>query len=314
MKIAVVSTVKATLSELEILLAHYRYIGVDRFFLYFDDPRDPGLAEFEADGWLQMTSCDDRHWGGCPGGRPSAIERRQEWNATQALNLAREDGCEWIIHIDSDELVWSERPIRQALSKTDAGVVRFAVREAVSDREQFDSIFEPALFKVPTHWLKVKLAGLLGCRRSIYHGRYFRGHLTSKAAVRIRDNIVDLGIHGPDTCPGDLTVIFNAEILLLHFDCIGFENWCQKWGRRADNTAFAQSLRDNRLKQFRAFADAQRAGDTALHELYRRLHVIPRYERWILQKLGMLERHSLPHIQQLVQRKDAFGFPRSGGA
>ena len=295
-KVAVVSTVKTPLDELRPFVEHYRHIGVDRFFLFFDDGEDSAYDAFDYPDWLIKTRCTQAYWDEADAGRPETIERRQEVNATRALEAARADGFEWIIHIDNDELIHALQPLQQVLAQAQGDVLRFAAREAVSDQEDYDSIFEPTLFKVPVGRWPMLGARLLGCRRALYLGRYFRGHLTSKAAVRISDRIVDLGIHGPDTCPDDLRITATDQLVLLHYDCIGFDNWRRKWSRRTDGSATAQYLGGNRLKQMQAFAAAESQGEAALRTLYRRLHVIPPYEQAVLRRLGMLEQIKLPHL------------------
>ena len=102
------------------------------------------------------------------------------------------------------------------------------------------------------------------------------------------------GIHGPNEYDRNTTIIENTrEIGLLHFDCVGFESWTTKWGRRLDGSSKSLSLRPNRVNQLQAFTQANQKGNKALRNLYKRFHVIPVREKGILFLLGMLTRVKL---------------------
>jgi hypothetical protein len=211
-------------------------------------------------------------------------------NASAGLEIARESGYDWIIHIDSDELLYSKEILGTILSKMKKNVVRFAIREAVPDQEDYTDVFsEVTLFKKPASRLKLMVAMGLGCRKAFFRGEYFRGHLASKTAVRVKSNITRMGIHRPESAEGTVSIENTDRIQLLHFDCCGLAAWKTKWTRRLGETALATKMRKNRRRQGEVFARAShQGGDQVLLDLYRRLYFIPQREKRILTRLHML--------------------------
>lgn len=296
-KVATVSTVKAPIDELQVFIENQQSIGVDHIILFFDDPTDAAMAAVANDDKLTLIPCSEAYWQAKAKQRPDSIEQRQSINATVGLQLAREHGCQWIIHIDSDELLYPLTDLHAVLTQCHADLVKFEVLEAVSEQVEYTDIFVPDLFKRPPNAIQLRLARWLGCKRAIFNGQYFRGHLASKVAVRITDKIKSLAIHGPQQVDGPLSLQTTREVKLLHFDCIGFAAWKRKWSRRLDGSATATNMRGNRQQQYAKFIQAFAQGDEALLQLYQQLQVIPAYEKRILTMLGMLIRLKNPHIR-----------------
>lgn len=289
-KIAIVSTVKAPISELKIFVEHHCKIGIDHIILFFDDPEDDAFDYFANYGNVVAIACDEHYWVETASNRPVNIEGRQVLNANKGFIIAKENSCDWIIHIDSDELIYPTNRLHDLLNNCNADLLKFEVLEAVSEKKEYEHIFVPSLFKRTPNQFQIKLAQLFGCRSAIYNGEFFRGHLASKVAVKISENILSLGIHGPKFSSGDVILKSTRRIKLLHYDCIGFEAWKRKWSRRFDGTATASEMRENRQQQFDEFRSALEEGDEALSVLYQKMQVIPKKERAVLHKLNMLIR------------------------
>jgi hypothetical protein len=293
---ATISTVKAPIKELSMFVNYHINSGIDMVILFLDDPHDTAFSFFLDYSKVHVTLCTDEYWDqsrSC-GTRPASIEERQNINVNKGAAIASDYGCEWIIHIDSDELIQATTNLKSELArckKVDA--IKFTVLEAVSERTHYENIFMPIWFKANPTWRRIGLAQKLGCKRAIFEGEYFRGHLASKMAIRVSSKIKKYRIHDAETFCGKLDVDSTDSIKLLHFDCIGIENWITKWHRRLDGTAIAKDMRENRRKQMGLFEAAINKDKEALVHLYGALHKIPLYEKLVLFLLGMLKKISI---------------------
>jgi len=288
-RIAVISTVRTPLAELRMFVHHHLEVGVDRVILYFDDPADEALPEFCGYGRVTTIACTDEYWKNRGTLRPKAIEQRQITNVNHGMTLARGSGCRWAVHIDSDELIAPVVDLKHVLDGCEADVLRFEMFEAVSERAAYPHIFAPTLFKAKPRRRQQILAKLLGCNRSFFQGQYFRGHNTSKRAFALNGKVSEAGIHGPIQANEDAVWKATRAIRLLHYDCVGFDNWRTKWSRRLDGTGYASQIRPHRAEQFRLFREAFEQGEEELLCLYERLYLIPWSEKLVLRALGLLK-------------------------
>lgn len=308
--VATVTTLRASWEVTQAFVAYHLNIGVDHLYLYFDDPRDEALARLADEPRVTCIPCDDAHWAAVdrlvcrdytvrawtPDDGALTLIERQTTNANHALALARRAGFDWLVHIDSDELVHAPDGLARTLAATppDVTEVRFRIREAIPGGFVLAHPFADIdLFKVPASPAKRALLQRLRCR-IIYNGEYFRGHAESKCAVRCAWDMAAMGIHAPvarPTAPG--RCVESSRIALLHFDCAGFDAWKDKWRHMV--TPQDRGMRPNRRAQLEAFRAAWRSfeqddDDRALRRLYRGMNVPSLYQRVWLNLLGMVER------------------------
>jgi hypothetical protein len=290
-KIAIVSMVKAPLHELRIFVHYHLNIGIDEIILLFDDPQDPGLQDLSQIPRVTCIACTSEYWQSKVGERPDIFSRRQFTSINEGVNIAADKGCNWVVQLDSDELVKPSTDIRGILESCSADVLRFKVLEAVSEQENYENIFTATLFRNESSKTKIRVAKLLGCSRAFYQNEYFRGHTVSKVAVKLSSRIQTHGVHGPKQYDRKTTSFENTnEVALLHFDCVGFDSWNRKWGGRANGSCISVTMRENREQQLQAYIEVTKAGRLAQVELYKRLHIITGYEKGVLFLLGMLKR------------------------
>ncbi len=290
-KVAVVSTVKAPLAQLKEYVSHTISIGMDRVCLFFDDPSDEAAQYFTDMPNVEVVLCSDEHWKNGLGERPVEHQKRQVFNINFAADRLKQDGFEWLISIDCDELLYPKRPLHRILEETTADALRFPILEAVSERLTYDSIFSPEIFKKVPMRGQGRLARLLGCRKAFFGGQYFRGHSASKMAVRMTDKVVEIGIHWPTKTREELTIERPNDLILLHFDCVGYDNWHQKWNNILQSYGPVPNPHHPpfRQKQFMLFCGAaEKGGDEAIRELYLELHTIPEKEKRVLRMLGLM--------------------------
>jgi Glycosyl transferase family 2 len=287
-KVGTISTVRAPIKQLLLFVNYHLNIGVDHVFLFFDDPPDEGIEAFSQYNKVWTATCSTDYWLAKNCRRPDSIEERQIVNVNEGVKVAKTYNCNWIIHIDSDELINPLKDMKQVLARTPADAVRFLIMEAISEKEIYDHIFMPKLFKKKSNACQLKAAQYLGCTNAIFDNEYFRGHLRSKMAIRVTPSILRYSIHNARKNNGNLVVENTRDIQLLHYDCVGIENWMSKWDWRLDGSGKSVYLRRNRIKQFLLYEQAKNKGQKELYLLYKKLHSIPIWERIVLCLLGLL--------------------------
>jgi hypothetical protein len=290
-KVCLVSTIRSPVIETIYFVNYHLNIGIDEVILFFDDPDDEAFALLQDYASVRLIRCDSNYWKAQGISRPATIEDRQECNANVGLRIAAENGFQWIIHIDSDELIVPKYQLKTALSMSSADVLRFTIKEAVSERDHYDNIFQATLFKERAKdekRLRRRLAMLFGCGRAFFEGEYFRSHAASKAAVRVSPKITHLKLHGPKLAkPETITETQTTLVTLLHYDCVGIDAWKTKWRRRIDGSATAVRIRPARQKQLDLFKEAYGNANDEI-ALYASLHKISKYQQLVLRILGLL--------------------------
>jgi hypothetical protein len=291
-KLCVVSTVRSTADELLEFTHYHLNVGIDQILLFFDDPQDPALAVLDGVSPRVIAfRCDTAFWRAQRVKRPSIIEHRQLVNANLALAWARQHRFDWIIHIDSDELLLADTDLRDILSAEASPVVRFPMKEAVAERESYPTRFHATLFREPLPQARIDSLSPADRASILFEGEYFRGHTASKAAIRVNSAVKSVGIHG--AAKPRLPERQSSEITLLHYDCIGLEDWKRKWERRLDGSGTADGMRPGRLRQLELFKRAY--GKPAQErELYARLHMVSESQRERLIELGVMS--AIDHV------------------
>jgi hypothetical protein len=321
MRIATVTTLKTSVSATRDFVGYHLRAGIDRLYLFFDDPSDEAIAAFRGIERVTCVRCDASHWRRLDVPSDASVEERQEANATYALHHARTEGIDWVAHIDSDELLHSRaKPLRSFFERAprDTDVLMFPVMEAAPQQMEYAHPFsEITLFKhcpwvpVPNNmysmrpidrmrlWLRMQwwrrrkqLATLAGCTHSNIIRRYLLGHMDGKSAVRPSAPVARYPSHRPHPARSQT---LQAEVVrgasLLHFDCQGFASWKTKWTRRVqqevdfDVSRFSPRRRQQ-LEQIQKFVDSE--AERGLIDLYKRWYVIPKWEQRIMHALGLI--------------------------
>jgi len=297
-RIATVSTVRTSPKNLRQFVNYHLNSGIDRVFLFFDYPEDGYPVEFEWDDRLTCVKCDDAYWASGSVVDHSTIETRQVHNASNALAWAREEGIDWIVHIDSDELLFAPYGLVRLLDSVgpDTDAITFPTLEAIPSPMYGTHYFEGATYFKDTE-SRVPFArqtAELILPRAWRYG-YFRGHTVGKTAVRVRSQYSGLEIHLPIDQEGrQVPAERSAQGFVLHFDCCTLEDWILKWKRRYDGTGAAAKILSHRRRQFASFVDAYENGSySSLLREYKRQCYATRYEWACLRTLGLLRKIDL---------------------
>ena len=306
--ISLVSTVKAPKADLDRFVTYHLNTGVEHIYLFFDDPEDPSLPAFVGMDQITATACTPERWQAADIHLEQGIEARQQYNASEAMTWAHGRGSQWLLHIDSDELIHipdSDLPVWLARLPASVDAVIFPVLEAIPHAAANQHPFNACrMFKTEPRPdpARLDLAAWLGCRQAFRYG-YFRGHLIGKAATRVTANIDTVGIHFPTGASLQLEMATDAYV--LHYDGCNFEAWRRKWARRKDRSGLPLIMRPDRRRQFDDFLIADEKGSSAeLEREYRRQCQVPAYEQAVLWALGL--------ARPIRLRRDLFS-PRGNG-
>lgn len=295
-----------------LFINYYLNIGIDHMFLFFDDPADPAIPLLENNQRTTCIKCDTVHWEGLD---PATllIEERQQYNSWRGHEMAREKGCEWIIHIDSDELIYCKESIHDFFDNVEPSVqvVNFPTLEAVANSMDFTNVFQEInCFKVAPLQIygkkgeRIKLtlyailykyakktAFILGVKRPFKYG-YIIGHILGKSATRTSADISKIGNHYPTDKNGNtLSTKVATNAWVLHYDSCGFQNWFVKWERRFKNVAATDAMPPLRQKQGERFYKFYQENDIEkLKGFYKELYFLSTYETIVLRFFGLLKK------------------------
>ncbi len=187
-----VTTIKASPEETVRFVSYHLNLGVDHMVLFFDDPQDASISLVEKHPQVTCIRCDAQHWSGVDEAKRNSVIRRQGQNGMRALKMAREQGADWLLHMDTDELIYAKNGLKVVFEAAppEKDTIVFRSREAVPEKIErglpfVSSRFFRALPRRRKDWQRrFEIAARLGCEKYFLDGRYFRGHQVGKAAVR----------------------------------------------------------------------------------------------------------------------------------
>lgn len=218
-KIAFVSTTASGYRETRLWVNYHRVIGVTHFYLFVDGvaarpevmaklsklpgvkvvPRDEGLKDRQAHSriWNETWLSAFFH-------KPCNHELfvLQSLNMEEGIKLAAKDGIDWILHIDTDELMYPAGAPQYSLQRLLADVppevdtLVFPNYESLPERSDVVSPFEEvSLFKRNFH--HVVSDSYFKNYHQVARGNpnYFTTYGNGKAAARMHDGVRPNGAH-----------------------------------------------------------------------------------------------------------------------
>ncbi len=241
-KTAIVTTLRNAGDMIDSFIAYHQAVGFDRLFLFFDDPDDPDLARLAAHPGVTAIPHDENlraRWRAQPEYAaletfiPREVMARQVLNLGVAMELARAEGMDWLLHIDADELFFpANQSVVEIFSRADIDTIRFANFEAVPEKDDIPDAFRQVdLFKIPPALqpgpFDAEGAALLRATPQLPQHLQFHFYSNGKSAVRLASNLRPDGVHlfaGPDA-----RVIESAGGFVLHYACCGFTAFRDKY-------------------------------------------------------------------------------------
>ena len=233
MTIALVSTFVHARPVLASWVAHHRALGVERFYLFVDDPAE--VAEYAAlplgpvrliprDAALLERLRRTRDWDYHSRFIDRQVYSRQCLNANLAMELARAEGCDWLLHLDMDERLHvpaGAEPLPDYLAaRSGCDMIAFINHEAVPEQWHIDDYFaEVTLFKRNRLVLDAAQNRIAD---SLFGAGYFLAYANGKSAVNLHGSALEAdGSHAFRPLRSSHV---ETRLCVLHYPQCGF-NW-----------------------------------------------------------------------------------------
>ncbi|MFG6591653.1 glycosyltransferase family 2 protein [Sulfitobacter sp. 1A12157] len=253
-KWGLVATILAPAEEIRRFAAYHLEAGAHRLYLYLDAENPEAFESLKAHPKIRVTTCDEAYWQKLCGKRPQKHQVRQSQNATRAYNRA--DDVDWLIHMDVDEFLVSERPVEEVLATLPPTqkIARIRPMEALAG--------ETTAFKafIPNGPERARIVSALYPTYGDYVKGGFLSHLAGKVFVRTGMAEVRLQIHnafqketlidGPEQQPG---------IDLAHLHAKSWPEWLAAYRYRLEKGSYRADLAPNRPRD---------RGGLSMHELF----------------------------------------------
>jgi len=254
---AIVTTLKQPGPSLASFLKYHSAIGFSRIFLFFDDPSDPYIQAARKFRQVRIIPSDARlrqKWEQTRTALTNPwfyqfvnveLKVRQTLNVEIAIELARKDKIDWLLHIDCDELFYPSEGSAPAhfaaMSKRKLHNLIYANYEGLPEAVEIDDYFKKVtLFKknfylFPKQILSARQRRLIR-RTSQLPEHLFLFYANGKSAARVSAGLQPNGGHRfryvnqknrsntPRTTP-----VLSKEAIILHYPCCGFKNFWRKY-------------------------------------------------------------------------------------
>jgi len=250
-----ITTCRENPAQVREFVNYHLNLGAAAMVIYFDDPRDPAIKQFEGEPRVICRPCDDIHWRRLLGRPPKSFAEAQVKNLEEGSAILRKRGVAWIASIDIDELLYSRVPLCSLLSEVDEDVdiILAKPREAIqhermSEEFQFRSSyfreftpqFSPTQQETSMRFMPAVLEfGDSGCF----------AHRDGKTLFRATSEIETYGVHLPKNKSKPLRMVGSEDIVLLHFDANSYETWERRWIARVTGQRVQSTKSVHRRKQ-----------------------------------------------------------------
>ncbi|MEM8656317.1 MAG: glycosyltransferase family 2 protein [Pseudomonadota bacterium] len=231
MRWGVVLTANEPLALVECNVRWHLETGAEAVFVFLDDPDDGAAGPLAAIPGCEVQLCDDAYWRTCRAqkGRPPSQMRRQTINANVAQKRC---GLDWLFHIDADEFIWQDTPLREELAThADPMVeVNLPVLERVFPVGAQQTLFEGSFRATSDLGPEAAEAAFGDFARFMKRGQYSHG--AGKSGVRVGGGL-RLGVHnatriGPQGRQRRAAKHISTTARLLHFDGLTPLHWVSK--------------------------------------------------------------------------------------
>ena len=195
--------------DLPLWFRHHRKMGIKKFYIRLED--SPGWDDYLAS---QKDVYYEIHQSDKSGNNYETLQNRQIDFVNKCLGIARDDGIQWMFHIDSDELLHGSLALLDDLDNK-YNCIRIENAEAVFD-EDSESCFEASKF--------------IKCNRV---NAPCKSYANGKGAGRIVDGVILAGphhfafngqIHGKHVYETPF-----EKLHVLHFDSCTLGAWLEKF-------------------------------------------------------------------------------------
>lgn len=299
---------RESLSVLRSFVEYYQRAGAEQIFLYIDDEKevsDAACGALKPYRLVSVTGCDGDFWKKeYPDEDVPTLTQKQVALRDRAIALNKSD---WLFFCDADEFIVGDQPIGKALAQVPKSFhgVRLKNSEAVwgpgdDIAQPFGSTYERFSFKSKGRFMSRKKKPIRNLISILVYGRDWRemekgaaGHSKGKHFLR-RGVYPDASTSHVSTVDGKNTPWMPQEISeqhnwhVVHFDAISLQRWQEKWQGRLSGRTNNGQIGISRVGQRKAASLAFQKGKA--HRLFRRYYEINRWQKFILIRLGLLQK------------------------
>lgn len=250
---AIVATVRDAADVLDSFVAWHLATGFAHIWLFFDDPADPAASALWGHPQVTVVRCDAQlrgHWRGLRswarfGGHVDReVMARQILNCELAIGMAAAAGMDWILHIDGDELFYSDvgsapEHFRELDARGTGNAVYLNFEALPEALEVGDYFREVTLFKVNivrqgALRFDAMQMDMLRQARFVDPGFNFHLYNNGKGAARVGNDLVPATVHAFARVLADGTLDHTHEIcgdsqLILHYPNCGYTKFVTKY-------------------------------------------------------------------------------------
>ncbi|MBO9444850.1 glycosyltransferase family 2 protein [Ruegeria sp. R14_0] len=219
--------------------AHHLGLGADYLYIYMDEPNHAAHRTLRNHPKIRVRICDDAFWKNRKRDRPERHQVRQTLHATFAY---RNTDLDWLAHLDVDEFLWSEKPIREQLNAVpnEIPAVRVRPMEEMAGGEDLYKAYIPS---GPDRSALVQ---------SLYpnYGEFvlggFLSHTQGKLIARTGMEKLNFRIHNLFQNKEPLTCKFELSGLeLCHRHAPDWEHWMAHYRFRMDRGSYQAGMSPN---------------------------------------------------------------------
>ncbi|MFS8856216.1 glycosyltransferase family 2 protein, partial [Synechococcus sp. H55.2] len=240
-RVCIVTTVRDPGVCLESFIRYHLAIGIAHIYIFFDDPEDPAaqialrfsdVTAIPNDEALQVQQALGNILYAKYGPHVGyEVMARQILNVETAIQLALDQGMDWIIHIDGDELFYlGEALTLDWFDQLDNDIlqVRFLNYEAAPEKFEIEDYFrEVTLFKRNPAVLDPDFYAKF--QSTSGKSQYFLAYQNGKSAARVYPSILPNSVHSFDI-PEEHTLVTSSPTVLHYLNC-GFQNYYKKYAQ-----------------------------------------------------------------------------------
>ncbi len=298
----IVTTLKGPVEQTLHFVNYHLNVGANHIMLYFDDPFDIAIDQLSSNKKVTCVGCTLDHWDMLNLSNPD-LDKKILGNLKHATPILKEKNIDWAICIDSDELLHSlnekntsNKSISDILciQNKNIGVISVKSYEAVVTRDQYNNrSFRSKWFKVQPKDYNFRT--LLpynifnGSIKGVTNDGFFFGHREGKSFFRTNLTFSKVGHHHPRFIAQNIEYVQLDELALLHFDCMLYEDWKQRWTWRVTGETNSVCMGHQRLKQFNIILDIiNNKNDEDLYKLYNRWFYRSPIKLFLLKLFGQI--------------------------
>jgi hypothetical protein len=251
LKLGIASTIADSRDSIEQFIVYHKKIGFHVLYLFVDDndpitidlaSRHQGVTVFKKDEklyelWRNTPSFKDAEKRGLI---DAEVMTRQEFNFHVAHHISKNDGVDWLLHIDIDELYYPNGCDLQThfkqLQKSDIRSITYLNYEAIPSALDAPSIYlSSTFFKINffknKHWFFSERQQAFIRSKPWLNEKYFHYYQNGKSAVSTYGS--HLIFHDVHSIFGDgkRKLGDKKDPLILHFPCARLTDFLAKYKR-----------------------------------------------------------------------------------